>query len=149
MEAVLLIGTQASGKTSLYEAPFAATHLRLSLDVLCTRRREAILLRACLGAGQRFVLDNPSPTRAERARYLEPALAVHFCTIRYHVDVPVPLALARDALRTGRARIPDRTIWATAARREPPGLAEGSRALYRATPASEGDWMLTPLTGTS
>ena len=58
----------------------------------------------------------------------------------------VPVALARNALRTASARIPDRAIWATAARLEPPSLAEGFHALYRATPAPEGGWMLTPLT---
>ncbi len=147
MEAVLLIGIQASGKTSLYRALFADTHLRLSLDVLRTRRREAILLGACLEAGQRLVVDNTNATRAERARTIAPARAARYCVIGYYLDVPVAVALARNALRTGRARVPDRAIWATAARLEPPTLGEGFRAIYRASPTPDGAWAIDLLAG--
>ena len=51
MEAVLLIGIQASGKTTFYLERFSRTHLRLNLDMLRTRRRERLLLAACLEAG--------------------------------------------------------------------------------------------------
>ena len=145
MEAILLIGMQASGKTSFYQARFARTHLRLSLDMLRTRRREGILLRACLDAGQRFVVDNTNPTRAERARYLAPALAAHFSVVGCYLDVPVALALARNAGRPERERVPEVAIWATAARLQPPALDEGFRALYRVCLGPDGGWEVTPV----
>jgi len=47
MEAVLLIGIQASGKTTFYRERFFDTHIRISLDMLRTRERERVLMNAC------------------------------------------------------------------------------------------------------
>lgn len=58
MEAVILIGVQGSGKTTFYLRRFFETHVRFSLDMLRTRRRERILLMACVEAKQPFVIDN-------------------------------------------------------------------------------------------
>src|SRR5690242_21811350 len=66
VEAVVFCGIQASGKTTFYRRRFAETHVRLSMDLLRTRRREAILLEACLRAGPPFVIDNPNGTPADR-----------------------------------------------------------------------------------
>jgi hypothetical protein len=52
MQLVLFVGVQASGKSTFFRQRFAETHLRLSLDVLRTRHREAILFNACLEAKQ-------------------------------------------------------------------------------------------------
>ena len=64
MTAVILIGIQASGKTTFYRERYFDTHVRLSLDMLKTRRREELLLEACITARQAFVVDN---TRIRRA----------------------------------------------------------------------------------
>ena len=67
MEAVILVGLQGAGQSSFYRERFFATHVRISLDLLKTRHRERRLLQACVETGQRFVVDNTNPTRAERA----------------------------------------------------------------------------------
>ena len=41
MQAVILCGLQGAGKTTLYRDRFLATHVRISLDLLRTRAREA------------------------------------------------------------------------------------------------------------
>ncbi|MEQ9548531.1 MAG: hypothetical protein RIM23_02765 [Coleofasciculus sp. G3-WIS-01] len=43
MEAVILIGIQASGKSSFCRDRLYNTHIRINLDMLKTRHREAIL----------------------------------------------------------------------------------------------------------
>jgi hypothetical protein len=53
MEAVILVGIQAAGKSTFYRERFA-THVRVSLDLLRTRHREHSLLAWCLGHGQRM-----------------------------------------------------------------------------------------------
>ena len=58
MEAVILVGIQASGKTTFYRERFFETHVRLSLDMLRTRHRERLLVAACVAAQQPFVVDN-------------------------------------------------------------------------------------------
>jgi hypothetical protein len=72
VEAVVFCGIQASGKSTFYRERFFPTHVRISLDLLRTRHREATFLRACLETRQRFVVDNTNPTRAERLLPLGP-----------------------------------------------------------------------------
>ena len=58
MEAVLFIGIPASGKSAFFKERFFDTHVRINLDMLKTRRRESLILRACLEGKQSFVIDN-------------------------------------------------------------------------------------------
>ena len=73
MEAVVFIGVQATGKSSFFRERLFDTHVRLNLDMLRTRHRESILLRACIEGKARFVVDNTNPSREDRRRYIEPA----------------------------------------------------------------------------
>jgi hypothetical protein len=50
MEAAIFIGIPAAGKTTFYRERFFETHMRLSLDMLRTRHREMLLMRACFDA---------------------------------------------------------------------------------------------------
>src|SRR3954447_18072724 len=69
MEVVILVGIQASGKSSFYREQFFATHMRISFDLLRTRHRERSLLGWCLGHQQPFVVDTTNVTAAERGLY--------------------------------------------------------------------------------
>jgi predicted kinase len=144
MEAVVLCGVQGSGKTTLYVERFLATHVRVSLDVLRTRPREAAFVQLCLETGQRFVVDNTNATPADRRRYLEPARAAGFRTIGYLVEVDEAEALARNREREGRARVPASGLVGTARRLLRPTPQEGFDELWHAT-AAPGGWRIEPL----
>ena len=77
-EAVIFTGVQAAGKSTFYRERFFETHVRINMDMLRTRRRERLLLDACLAGRQPFVVDNTNVLAAERARYIEPARAAGF-----------------------------------------------------------------------
>src|SRR5919197_4671162 len=94
MEAIVLCGLQGSGKTTFYRDRFLETHLRVSMDLLRTRTREAAFLKLCLDTRQPFVVDNTNPTPAERRRYVEPARAAGFRLVAYLVEVDDVEALA-------------------------------------------------------
>ena len=145
MEAVVLCGVQGSGKTTLYRDRFLETHVRVSMDLLRTRAREAAFVRACLGTGQRFVVDNTNPTPAERRRYLEPARAARFRVIGYLVEIEAAEALARNAERPDRRRVPPAGLVGTARRLIRPTLEEGFDELWHATAARDGGWRIEPL----
>jgi predicted kinase len=145
MEAVILCGVQGSGKTTLYRDRFLATHVRVSMDLLRTRHREAAFLELCLETRQRFVVDNTNATAAERRRYVEPARAAGFKAIGYLVEVDAAEALARNAERTGPARVPERGVVGTARRLIRPTLEEGFEELWHATAAPGGGWRIEPL----
>src|SRR4051812_26801044 len=106
MEAVILMGIQGSGKSTFYRERFFDTHVRVSLDLLNTRRREESFLQTCLSTQQRLVVDNTNPLAADRDRYIKPAKAAGFRVIGYFFDVEVRDALRRNAQRSGRAVIP-------------------------------------------
>jgi predicted kinase len=147
MEAVVLCGVQGSGKTTLYRDRFLDTHVRVSMDLLRTRAREAAFVALCLETRQPFAVDNTNPTPAERRRYIEPARAAGFRVIGYLVEVDATEALARNAERTGRARVPAAGLLGTAKRFVRPAPEEGFDELWHATAAPDG-WRIEPLTTT-
>jgi len=130
MEAVVLVGIQGAGKSTFFRDRFADTHVRISLDMLKTRHREALLLRACLGGKISFVVDNTNPTRADRARYLEPARAADFKIVGFYFQSKVSECLERNAGRDSRASVPEKGVLGTAARLELPSRTEGFDELY-------------------
>lgn len=143
-EAVIFIGIQATGKSTFYVRRYLRTHVRLNLDMLRTRTREAILLQACLAAKQSFVIDNTNPTRADRARYLIPARELGFRTIGCYFRSSVRDAISRNSGRQGDQRVPDLAIRGTSARLELPDLAEGFDELRYITQTDCGDFSILP-----
>jgi hypothetical protein len=135
MEAVVLCGVQGSGKTTLYRDRFLETHVRVSMDLLRTRHREAELLRLCLETQQRFVVDNTNPTAADRRRYVEPARAAGFRVIGYLVEADVPRSV----------NAPPHAAAGTARRLVRPAPEEGFDELWHATGAPGGGWRIEPL----
>lgn len=138
MELVLLIGLQASGKSSFYRQRLFHSHVRLNLDMLRTRHRERLLFEACLRAKQSMVIDNTNPSRSDRARYIEPARAAGFDVTGYYFRSVVSECLARNDEREGEQRIPERGVLGTAGRLERPALAEGFDALWYVTITDDG-----------
>jgi predicted kinase len=145
MEAVVLCGVQGSGKTTLYRERFLETHVRISMDLLRTRRREEAFLRLSLDSRQRFVVDNTNPTPTDRRRYVEPARAAGFRVIGYLVEVDPGEALSRNAERPAPRRVPPAGVVATGRRLVRPTLEEGFDELWHATAAAGGGWRVEPL----
>ena len=56
MEVLVLMGLQATGKSSFYRERFFRTHVRISLDLLRTRARERAFFETGLRTGQRLVI---------------------------------------------------------------------------------------------
>lgn len=125
MEVVVFSGLQGSGKSRWYAEHYANTHVRLSLDVVGTRNRESVLLHACLAVEQRVVVDNTNLTAAARSGYARLARASGCEAVLVVFHVPTEVALARNAKREGRSRVPDRAILGSAAKREDATWEEG------------------------
>lgn len=130
MELVLLIGIQASGKSSFYKKRFVDTHVRINLDMLRTRNRERIIFQACLQAKQPTVVDNTNPTKKDRARYIIPAKEAGFKVTGYYFPSRVEDSIKRNERRTGRQVIPTEGIAATHNRMELPSFQEGFDEIY-------------------
>jgi predicted kinase len=138
VEAVIFVGVQGSGKSSYYKERFFRTHVRINLDMLRSRHRERLLLRACLEAKQPFVVDNTNPRAADRARYVQPARAAGFRVVGYYFQAALGEALARNAARPPDEHVPARGVAGTYRALEPPTPAEGFDALYHVTLVAGG-----------
>jgi predicted kinase len=147
MEAVIFVGVQASGKSSFYKAHFFRTHMRINLDMLRTRRREQILIAACLEARQPFVIDNTNPTAESRAGYIAQIRAAGFGCAGYSFRSSAADCLRRNADRAPGERVPDAAIRATHRKLEMPTLAEGFDTLYFVDLASDAGFTVTPCCG--
>jgi predicted kinase len=107
MEAVILVGIQATGKSTFYASRFAHTHVRINLDMLKTRHREQRFVEMCIETGQPFVVDNTNPTPDERARYIAPARATGFRIVGYFFRSRIDEAVEGSQLgrRTGKRQM--------------------------------------------
>ena len=144
MEAVIFIGIQGAGKSTFYRERFFDTHVRISLDMLRTRRREQLLVEACLQAKQPFVIDNTNPLAAGRARYIGPAHAAGFQVVAYFLETELGDAIRRNNQRTGKKKIPVAGLAGTFRKLEPPAQAEGFDAIYVLSISKEGSFAVAP-----
>lgn len=142
MNAIILIGLQAAGKSSFCREQLWGTHVRISLDMLKTRARERQLLHCCLQMGQPFVVDNTNPSAAERAVYIAAARAAGFQLTGYYFQSRVAECLIRNRQRPASERVPDKAIPGTAARLERPRRAEGFDQLSYVRRSAPGIWSI-------
>ncbi len=133
-ELVVLIGLQASGKSTFYRTRFAASHRLVSKDLLRNNRRPARrqrhLIEEALAAGESVVVDNTHPTAACRRELFAIAQTFHARVVGYYFASTLSKCLARNRLRTGRARVPEQAIVGTFRRQERPTLEEGFHELW-------------------
>lgn len=137
MECVLLIGIQASGKTTFYKQNLFNSHMRINLDMLKTRHRERIFVEASLLAKQPFVIDNTNPTAASREGYIAQAREHRFRVVGYYFEPDYAASVQRNERREGKAQVPLIGIKSVLKQLEPPAYSEGFDALYRVS-ALEG-----------
>ncbi|HWH68082.1 MAG TPA: AAA family ATPase [Candidatus Sulfotelmatobacter sp.] len=127
---ILFTGIPGSGKTTFYLERFFHTHVRINLDMLKTRRREMLLVQACLTGKTKMVIDNTNVSAAERAVYISLAREAGFRVEGYYFQAELKEALQRNRLRVGKARIKDIGLVARYRRLEIPAYAEGFDQLY-------------------
>jgi predicted kinase len=147
VECVILIGLPGAGKSTLYRERYAATHLHISKDLWPNAaKREARQqreLEEALTAGRSVVLDNTNATIAERAPLIVIARACHARTIGYFFEVTTRAAVARNANRTGREKVPNVAIFTVAKRLQAPTLGEGFDQLFRVQIAEDRSLKIT------
>ncbi|HTG30115.1 MAG TPA: AAA family ATPase [Methylomirabilota bacterium] len=130
MEAVIFIGIQGSGKSTFFRERFFDTHVRINLDMLRTRRREELLVAACLEGGQSFAVDNTNPQPSDRMRYVQPARAAGFRVVAYFFEASLREAMERNNLRAGKQKVPPPAVAAAFKKLIPPTADEGFDEIY-------------------
>ncbi len=135
---ILLIGIPASGKSTFVSRLVPKDYLRISLDQLHTRLKEAKMLADALEKRLNVVIDNTNVTRAERQRFIEPAKAAGYEITGYFLQSIIADCLRRNALRTGKARIPNVGVISRFKALELPSIEEGFDSLHYVSIVDEG-----------
>lgn len=143
-QAIILIGLQASGKSTFYVNQFLHTHVRINLDMLRTQRREQGLLDCCLSIKQSFVIDKMNLEQAQRAVYIQAAKAAGFRVEGYLLESNLAACLERNRHRTGKQHIPEIAIRGSIKRLEWPSLAEGFERLWHVHQLPAQQFQLIP-----
>jgi len=136
-ECVILVGLPGAGKSTFYEQNFAATHRHVSKDLWPNAAgrdaRQRRVLAEALAAGESVVVDNTNPSIADRAAIIAIARASGARIVGYFFDVTTRQAIARNAERRDKKRVPNVAIFTAAKRLQPPTREEGFDELFRVT----------------
>ena len=138
MEALILAGIQGAGKSTFSRDRYWDTHIRINYDMLRTRHREKLLIEACLEAKQSFVVDATNPLMADRERYIAKAKAARFRVVGIEFQISTAIAISRNASRVGKKRVPEKAIYATAAKFQSLSFDEGFDEIWLVTITSDG-----------
>jgi predicted kinase len=130
MEMVLFIGIQATGKSSFYMERFFRTHVRINLDMLKTRHREDLLVKACLEGKTAFVVDKMNLTKADRASYIGQAKAAGFRIRGYFFESELSAAIQRNARRDSVEHVPEAGLRRASTALQVPSYGEGFDQLF-------------------
>jgi predicted kinase len=136
LECVILIGLPAAGKTTFYRGRFSSTHVHVTKDISAAEQRatsQQKLIDATLASGLSVVVDNTNATVAERAKLIRLARSHGARIVGYFFDVTTRAAVARNANRLGRDKIPNVAIFTAAKRLIAPTRNEGFDDLFRVT----------------
>lgn len=142
MEVVILIGIQASGKSTFYKRNFFKSHMHINLDMLKTRNRENIFIDACIRAKQSFVVDNTNPLIEDRKKYINQAKEVGFKVIGYYFKSNINDSVKRNGSRCGKECIPSKAIAATYNKLVIPTYEEGFDKLYYVSIGKDNDFIV-------
>ena len=142
MEAVILIGIQATGKSTFYKQNFFKSHMRINLDMLKTRVKEDILVNACIKVKQPFVIDNTNSSIDERKKYIEISKKAGFSIIGYYFESNIKDAIVRNQSRIGKENIPSKGIEHTYNKLVIPTYDEGFDKLFHVSIGKDDSFVI-------
>ena len=129
-EMIIFIGIPASGKSTFYEQNFAATHTRISLDILKTRFREDEMLGKVVNSGKSCVIDNTNVSVPERKKYIDIAKKHGYKIIGYYFRSAIDECRIRNNRRQGKKKVPEIALRNKIAHLERPFKQEGFDELF-------------------
>jgi len=134
MEMIILMGLQASGKSTFYRTHFADTHEHVSKDLLREsknkNKKQAEHIERAFQEQHSVVVDNTNATIQDRLTLIDLGCRYDATIIGYYFQPDVLSSRKRNIQRTGKAQIPDIAIFVTAHKFTPPSYEEGFDKLY-------------------
>lgn len=130
----VLVGLQASGKSTFVAQAFPADHVRVSKDrfprARNRQRRQMRRVAEALRESRSVVVDNTNPTPRAWAPLIALGRALGARVVAYWFPPDLPASLRRNTARHGRERVPAVGVYATARSLRRPSRADGFDAVY-------------------
>lgn len=149
-EVAVLIGLQASGKTTFYRDCLATSHEHVSKDTFRNarrpQRRQLRLVAAALAAGRNVAVDNTNPSPNEWQPLIDAAREHGAEVTGYWFPADLSGSMARNAARDPETRVPDVGLYATIKRLRRPRLDGGFDRLLVVRFDGRGGFDVHPLT---
>ena len=136
MELIILIGLQASGKSTFYRTRFADTHAHVSKDLLNSSKsqnknqKQAERIELAFQEQRPVVVDNTNVSVQDRQLLIDIGRRYEATIIGYYFEPDVSGSRTRNKQREGKAQVPEQAIFITAHKLESPSYAEGFDTLY-------------------
>ena len=136
MELIILIGLQASGKSTLYRTRFADSHELISKDLLKSsknqnkKQKQLERVEKAFQEQRSVVVDNTNVTVQDRLALIDIGRSYGATITGYYFQPHILSSRTRNKQREGKAQVPEKAIFITAHRLEPPSYAEGFDTLY-------------------
>ncbi|AEW99375.1 AAA family ATPase [Streptantibioticus cattleyicolor] len=151
LELAVLVGLQAAGKSTFYRQRLAGRYALVSKDrypraARGKQRRQMREVTEALAAGTCVAVDNTNPTPDEWWPLLAAGHAHGAAVTAYWFPPDLTGSLRRNATRTGRGRVPDIGVRATAARLRRPSTADGFDAVREVRFDGHGGFEVRPAT---
>lgn len=149
LDVAVLVGLQASGKSTFYEKCLRGRYALVSKDLFPRaarnkQDRQMRLVEEALDSGRSVAIDNTNPSPGEWG----PLVAVghaHGATVTaYWFPPDLEGSLRRNAVRQGRDRVPDIGIHATLKRLRRPSRTDGFDAVLEVRFDGRGGFRVRP-----
>ncbi|MCW3841851.1 ATP-binding protein [Micromonospora yasonensis] len=149
LEVAILIGLQASGKTTFCRRILADNHVVVSKDAFPNarhrQRRQMRMVNEALAARRSVVVDNTNPSPREWQPLIGAARAHGALTVGYWFPPDLPAVLVRNSTRENRARVPDVGLYDTLKRLQCPRQTDGFDRLYEVRFDGRGGFQVEPM----
>ena len=109
------------------------------------QRRQMRLIDQALAAGRSVAVDNTNPSPQEWQPLIEAARAHGAAAVGYWFPSDLAAARERNAVRDGRARVPDVGLYATFRRLRSPRQGDGFDCRYRVVFDGAGGFHVRPM----
>ena len=136
MEMIILMGLQASCKSTFYRNHFTDTHEHISKDLLLKSKnknkdqKQAELIEGAFQEQRSVVIDNTNATKLDRLLLIELGHRYEATIIGYYFQPDVSSSRKRNKQRTGKAQVPEKAIFITEHKFTPPSYDDGFDRLY-------------------
>src|SRR5215469_16302970 len=128
MELIILIGLQASGKSTFFQNRFSDAYEPISKDLPKNSKnknqKQVERIERAFQEQHSVIIDNTNVTVHDRQALIDNGRRYNTTITGYHFEPDVTGSRTRNQKREGKAQVPEKVIFITVHKLEPPSYTE-------------------------